>query len=81
MGTAVAQAAKDAGVQHFVWSSLPDVAAQSGGKWSVPHFTSKAQVGHRPAGQRGRHTCLAVLMHDPFEMAANHIAPADARAP
>src|ERR1700704_5469204 len=43
-GTAAVQAAKDAGVKHVVWSTLPDVEAISGGKFHVPHFTSKAKV-------------------------------------
>lgn len=37
-------AAKEVGVQHFVWSTLPDVEAISRGEFNVPHFTGKAAV-------------------------------------
>lgn len=43
-GTAAVHAAKAAGVQHFVWSTLPDVETISRGTIEVPHFTGKARV-------------------------------------
>ncbi len=42
--TAAVRAAREAGVQHFVWSTLPDADAISSGTLHLPHFTGKAKV-------------------------------------
>jgi uncharacterized protein YbjT (DUF2867 family) len=38
------EAAKATGVQHFIWSTLPDVEIISKAAFEVPHFTGKAKV-------------------------------------
>ncbi len=43
-GTLAVKAAKSAGVQHLVWSTLPNCKEISGGKYEVIHFTGKTLV-------------------------------------
>ncbi|WP_225766891.1 NmrA/HSCARG family protein [Inquilinus sp. Marseille-Q2685] len=42
--TTAVQAAKAAGINHLIWSTLPDVEAISGGKINAPQFAGKAKV-------------------------------------
>jgi uncharacterized protein YbjT (DUF2867 family) len=44
IGTAAVQAARAAGVQHLIWSTLPDCERLTGGRLKVVHFTGKARV-------------------------------------
>src|SRR5260370_41593615 len=42
--TAAIRAAREAGVKHFVWSTLPNAEDVSGGPVQVPHFPGKARI-------------------------------------
>ncbi len=72
--TAAVRAAADVGVNHLVWSSLPDVEAISGGTWDVPHFSDKARIDAtvRDAGFP-RYTIVQPPFY--FENLLGHLAP------
>lgn len=42
--TLAIEAAKSAGVKHFIWSTLPDVESVSQGEFRLPQFTNKARI-------------------------------------
>jgi len=44
VGSAAVKEARAAGVQHFIWSTLPDAEKLTGGRLKLPHFTGKARV-------------------------------------
>jgi uncharacterized protein YbjT (DUF2867 family) len=44
IGAAAVRAAREAGVEHLIWSTLPDVEKLTGGRRKVIHFSGKAQV-------------------------------------
>jgi len=44
VGTAAVRAARASGVQHCIWSTLPDSEKLTGGRLKVVHFTGKARV-------------------------------------
>lgn len=54
-GRAMVAAAKAQDVEHFVWSTLPDVETLSGGRFDVPHFTNKARVDEHVAAAGFHH--------------------------
>ncbi|EOC1316208.1 NmrA/HSCARG family protein [Cronobacter turicensis] len=42
--TSAIEAAKSAGVKHFIWSTLPDVESVTHGEFKLPQFTNKARI-------------------------------------
>ena len=63
IGTAAVQAARDAGVKHLIWSTLPDSEKLTGGRVKVAHFTGKARVDAAvKAAEFARHTFDATTL-------------------
>jgi uncharacterized protein YbjT (DUF2867 family) len=57
------EAAKATGVQHFIWSTLPDVEVISNAAFEVPHFTGKAKVDDLVKSAGFKYT---TFVHPPF---------------
>jgi uncharacterized protein YbjT (DUF2867 family) len=73
-GRNAVDAARHVGVQHFVWSTLPDVETISGGRYQVAHFTSKAKVDqHVSAAGFPAHTFVEAPFY--FENLLHNMAP------
>ncbi len=74
IGTAAVQAARAAGVNHLIWSTLPDSEKLSGGRLKVAHFTGKARVDAVvQAAGFARHTFVMAPMY--FQNFATMMAP------
>ncbi|HKC58904.1 MAG TPA: NmrA family NAD(P)-binding protein [Myxococcales bacterium] len=74
LGAAAVRSARAAGVEHLIWSTLPDVEKLSGGRLKVLHFTGKAQVDAavRSAGF-ARHTFVEAPFY--FQNFLTSLAP------
>jgi uncharacterized protein YbjT (DUF2867 family) len=74
IATAAVQAARAAGVEQLIWSTLPDVEKLTGGRLKVAHFTEKARVDAvvKAAGF-ARHTFVMAPMY--FQNFLTMLAP------
>jgi uncharacterized protein YbjT (DUF2867 family) len=64
IGSAAVRAARRAGVEHLIWSTLPDVESLSGGRLKVLHFTGKARVDAvARSAEFTRHTFVEAPMY------------------
>jgi len=74
IGTAAVQAAHAAGVEHLIWSTLPDSEKLTGGRFKVVHFTGKARVDAAvKAAGFARHTFVMAPMY--FQNLLTMMAP------
>jgi uncharacterized protein YbjT (DUF2867 family) len=64
VGSAAVKAARAAGVEHLIWSTLPNSEKLSGGELKVVHFTGKALVDEVVASAGfARHTFVMAPMY------------------
>ena len=76
IGTALVKAARASGVQHLIWSTLPDCEKLSGGRSKVMHFTQKARVDAVvKAAAFPRHTFVQAPMYFQNFLARGMMAP------
>ena len=74
IGTAAVKAARAAGVQHLIWSTLPNSEKLTGGRLKVVHFTGKARVDEAvKAAGFARHTFVMAPMY--FQNLLTMMAP------
>ena len=74
LGTGAVEAARAAGVQHLVWSTLPNSAQLTDGRLEVKHFTDKARVDAAVAAAGfARHTFVMAPMY--FQNLAGIMGP------
>lgn len=74
VGVAAALAARAAGVQHLIWSTLPDSERLTDGRLKVVHFTGKARVDAAvKAAGFARHTFVMAPMY--FQNFTGMMAP------
>src|SRR5467141_308755 len=74
VGAAAVRAAREAGIEHLIWSTLPDAERLTGGRRKVMHFSGKAHVDAvvRSAGF-ARHTFVQAPMY--FQTFLGPMAP------
>jgi uncharacterized protein YbjT (DUF2867 family) len=74
IGNAAVKEAHAAGVQHFIWSTLPDAEKLTGGRLKLPHFTGKARVDAAVEAARfPRHTFVQAPFY--FQNLLGMLAP------
>ncbi|MDB5221064.1 MAG: nucleoside-diphosphate sugar epimerase [Myxococcaceae bacterium] len=74
LATAAVEAARAAGVEHLIWSTLPDAEKLTKGRLKLAHFTGKAHVDAAVAAAGfARHTFVEAPMY--FQGLAGALAP------
>ena len=74
IGSAAVKEARAAGVQHFIWSTLPDAEKLTKGRLKLPHFTGKARVDAAvDAAKFPRHTFVQAPFY--FQNFLRQLAP------